>query len=89
MLLRDLLELAHLRVGQPVRPEPERADQRAMHDEVGVAADRRGEVRIAAQVQTEMAEIVGAVFGLGLAAQHHLADELGHRASRASRRGCG
>jgi hypothetical protein len=32
-----------------------------MDDEIGVAADRRGEVRVAAQIEAEMAEIVIAI----------------------------
>ncbi len=47
--------------------ELERADQPAMHDQVGVAADRRGEMRVAAQVEAEVAVILGGVFGLRLA----------------------
>ena len=42
-----------------------------MHDQIGVAPDRRGEMRVAPQVQAEMAVILGGVFGLGLRAQHH------------------
>ena len=42
---------------KPPGAEPERGDQRAMHEEVGVAADRRGEVDVAAKVQPEMADI--------------------------------
>ena len=55
--------------------ELQRADQRAMDDEIGVAADRRGEMRIAAQVEAEMAVVLVAVFGLRLRAQHHLVDQ--------------
>ena len=44
-------------VRQAVGPELERADQRAMHDEIGIAADRRGEVSVTAQVEAEMPEI--------------------------------
>ncbi len=45
-----------------------------MDDEIGVAADGRGEMRIAAQVETEMAVVLMAVFGLRLGAQDHLVD---------------
>ena len=48
-----------------------------MHDQVGIAADRRGEMGVAVQVQPEVADIVGAVDGLHLGAQHHLVDDLG------------
>ena len=46
-----------------------------MHDEVGIAADRRGEVRVAAQVEAEMAEILRRIFRLRLAAQHDFVDQ--------------
>ena len=59
-------------VGQPVGPKLEAADQRAMHDEVGVAADGTGEVRVTPQRQAEVAVIRHRVFGLRLGAQHHL-----------------
>ena len=58
--------------------EPQRADQRAVHDEVGVAPDRRGEVGVALQVEAEVADVVGGVHRLRLRAQHHLVDEIGH-----------
>src|SRR6202023_1224861 len=51
--LRDLLKLAHLTIGQTVGPKPERPDQRAVHYEVGIAADGRGEVSVAAEVEPE------------------------------------
>ncbi len=57
----DLGQHRHVeRVGQAVRAELERADQAAMHDQIGVAADRRGEMRVAAQVEAEMAVVLGA-----------------------------
>ena len=62
---------------EAARAQPERADQRAVHQQVGVAADRRGEMRVAAQVQAEVAEVVGGVDGLRLRAQHDLVDEIG------------
>src|SRR4029078_10925543 len=70
--LRDLIELLHLCVSQAVIAETKRPHQRAMDDEIGVAADRRGEVRVAAQIEAEMAEIVVAILGLRLASQHYL-----------------
>ena len=53
-----------------------------MDDQVGVAADRRGEVGVARQRQAEMAEIVGAVHRLALAAQDGLVDQPRHRLVR-------
>src|ERR1700751_4719333 len=40
-------------VGQAVGPELERADQRTMHDEIGIAADRRRGMRIGTQIEAE------------------------------------
>ena len=62
--------------GRPSAPKFRGADQPAMHDQVGVAADRRGEVRVAAEVQSEVAVVLRRIFGLRLRAQHHLVDEL-------------
>ena len=46
---RDLGERLEVHVaGQAVGAKALRADQRAMHDQVGVAADRRGEMGVAA-----------------------------------------
>ena len=63
-------------LGQAAVAQLERADQSAMHDQVGIAADRRGEMRVAAQVQAEMAVILRRVFGLRLRAQHDFVDQL-------------
>ena len=46
-----------------------------MDDEIGVAPDRRGEMRVTAQVEAEMAVILVAVFGLRLRAQHDFVDQ--------------
>src|SRR5262249_16936286 len=56
--------------------EPQGADEAAMNDEVGITADRRGEMGVAAQVETEMPVVLGGIFGLRLGAQHHLVDKL-------------
>src|SRR5207244_5516942 len=61
---------------QPAVTEPTRANETAVDDEVGIAADRRGEMRIAAQIQAEMPVIVRRIFGLRLRAQHNLIDKL-------------
>ena len=66
-------------VGQAAFAQPVGRDQGAMDDQVGIAADRRGEVGVARQRQAEMAEVVGAVDGLALAAQDGLVDQPGHR----------
>src|SRR5260370_7177984 len=46
-----------------------------MHDEVGIAADRRREMGVAAQIEAEMSEILRRIFVLRLRAQHHLIDQ--------------
>ena len=45
-----------------------------MHQQIGIAPDRRREVGIASEAQAEMAEIFGTVNCLALAAQHQLID---------------
>ena len=57
----DLLEPLLLAAREAVLAEAQRGDQRAMHDQVGIAADRRGEMRVAPQVEAEMADIVGRI----------------------------
>jgi len=63
-------------IRQTVMAKLECAYQAAMHDQVSVAADRRGEMRVAAQVQSEVAVVLRRILGLRLRAQHHLVDEL-------------
>ena len=50
-----------------------------MHDEVGIAPDRRREMGIPRQIQTEMADVARIVDGLRLRPQDHLVDQLRHR----------
>ena len=70
--------LRRLALRQSTFAKPQAADQGAMHDQIGVAADRRGKMRIAPQVEAEMAVILGGVFSLGLGAQNHfIHQELG------------
>ena len=57
------------------------ADEAAVDDEVGVTADGRGEMGVAAEVEAEMPVVLGGIFGLRLRAQHHLVDELLHVAA--------
>ena len=45
-------------------------DQETMDDQVGITADRRCKMRVTAQIETEMADILGAVDGLCLRAQN-------------------
>src|SRR5262249_10980192 len=51
------------------------SDQRSMHQEIRIAADRGGKVSIAAQSQAEMTNVVLAVDGLCLAAKDEVIDE--------------
>src|SRR5690606_19823845 len=44
---------------------------RAMHQQVRIAPDRRGEMRVGLQCQAEMADVVGRIHRLALAAQDH------------------
>src|SRR5947209_5166585 len=44
------------------------ADEAAVDDEVGVTADGRGEMGVAAQVEAEMPVVLGGIFGLRLRA---------------------
>ena len=76
-------------VGRPSLPSLQRADQSAMHDEIGIAADRRGEMRVAAQIEAEMAEILRRIFGLRLRAQHHFIDQPFDIAALHACAGCG
>src|SRR6516162_1387556 len=50
-------------------------NQRPMYDQIGVAPDRRGEMSIAPQSQSEMTDIIGAVGRLCLAAEHKFINE--------------
>ena len=60
---------------QAAGAELQRTHQRAVDDQVGIAADGRGEMGVAAQVEAEMADVLRAVFGLRLGAQHHLVEQ--------------
>ena len=51
-------------------------NKRPMHKQVGVAADRRREMRIVTKCQPEMTDVVGAVHRLRLATKHRLIDHL-------------
>ena len=74
-MLGDLREFARAHVVEAAIAEVQGADQRAMDDEIGVAPDGGSEMRVAAQVEAEMAIVLVAVFGLRLGAQHHLVDQ--------------
>ena len=76
--IRALVSASSSRVvcaGRPSVAEFQRPDQRPVDDEVGIAADRRGEMRVAAQIEAEMPVIFRGVFRLRLGAQHDLVDE--------------
>ena len=75
-LRRDFAERPAVASGrQAVVAELQRADQGAVDDEIGITADGRGEMGVAAQVEAEMAVVLRGIFRLGLAAQHHFVDE--------------
>src|SRR5262245_43712573 len=63
-LRADLAQRRHILMSrQAAGAEPQRADEAAMNDEVGVAADRRGEMSVAAQVEPEMPVVFRCVLG--------------------------
>src|ERR1700689_5739525 len=47
-----------------------------MDDEISIAADRRREMRVTAQMQTEMGVVFRDVFGLSLSAEHDIVDDV-------------
>ena len=69
-----VVELLGVLLGQAAIAKPIGTHQGAVHEQVGVAADRRGEMGVAGQRQTEMAERFGSVARLHLGAQHLLHD---------------
>ena len=73
-MLADLGEAGGVVGGQPAFAKPVGADQSAVDEEVGIAADRRGEVRVAWQREPEVAKRLGRVARLHLGAQHLLHD---------------
>ena len=54
----------HVR-GEPILI-PEHPDQGPMDDQIRVAADRRGEMRVTVKIEPEMAIVLGGILGLGL-----------------------
>ncbi|EXI77174.1 MAG: hypothetical protein AW12_03136 [Candidatus Accumulibacter sp. BA-94] len=67
----DFLPLA-----RRVRPAGERCLDRAVHQQIGVAADRRGEMGVMLIGEAEMADVVRAVDRLAQRAQHHRLQQL-------------
>src|SRR6516165_4279299 len=64
-LRADLAERGDvLLLRQAAVAEPHGADEAAVDDEVGVTANRRGEMGVAAQVEAEMPAVLGGIFGL-------------------------
>src|SRR5262245_4378143 len=62
-------------IGQATVSELQSPDQASVHDQIGVASDRRREVRIATEVQAEMTIVIGRIFGLRLRARDDFVDE--------------
>ena len=69
-------ELAHVLGARRVLAAAERGEQRAVADDVGVAADGRGEVAVGGGVQAGVAEVLRRVVGLLERAQHERAERL-------------
>ena len=55
----DLAEFGFAAARQPAFAKIERRDQGAVNQQIGIAPDRRGEMRIALEAEAEMAEIMG------------------------------
>ena len=68
-VLGDLRQFSRAHVVEAARTQVQRSDQGAMDDEIGVASNGRSEMRVAAQVEAEMAVVLVAVLGLRLGAQ--------------------
>src|SRR5438309_2298340 len=75
-LLADLFEALFLARWQAAVAELVGADQRAVHQQVGITADWRGEVRIARERQPEMPEPLGRIACLHLGPEQLLHDLL-------------
>src|SRR6476646_7777303 len=47
-----------------------------MHDQISITADRRGKMRVAAEIESEVAVIFRGILGLRLGAQDNFVDQL-------------
>ena len=70
------LKVLGLLRSQPVFPPAMRRNQGAMHNQVGIAADGRGEMGVTLQVKPKMPKVFRAVIGLSHRAQHDHVDQL-------------
>ena len=70
-----LLKARRFLLAQPAGAEVKPANQGAVDQQIGVAADRAGEMGVAGQTQSKMADIFRCVGGLRLAAQHDFVDD--------------
>ncbi|MPL88767.1 hypothetical protein SDC9_34794 [bioreactor metagenome] len=75
-VLCRLLERVDVGGAEPVLAPAVAEDQRTVHDQVGIAADGRGEMRVRAQRQPEVAEVMRRVIGLRHRPQRRDVDEL-------------
>src|ERR1019366_6745489 len=73
---RDFGEFPLRHRRRAILPEMQRIDQGAMDNKIGVTPDRRGEMRITAQIKTKMPVIPYGIFRLRLGAQHHFIDDM-------------
>ena len=85
LALRRVLAERREVVGHGVVGEAELAQQRAVDDQVGVAADRRGEVRVRRAREARVAEVARVVARLLERAQHERRERLRARAPTARR----
>ena len=72
----DRGEVATAIIGEAALAEPERRYQRPVDDQIGIAADRRGEMGVTLERESEMADVAGTVDGPGLGSQDRLAEEI-------------
>src|SRR5690606_12997930 len=70
-MLGDAAELGLLLIGLAIVTQAKSSDERPVNDQIGVAADWRGEVGVAVEVQPEVAVVLLGVLSLGLAAKNH------------------
>src|SRR5205085_10548243 len=72
----DFGEPAKFAIGDSAVAQLERADQGAMNDEIGIAADGRREMGIASEVQAKVSDILGRVECLCLGTKYHVVQYL-------------
>src|SRR5262245_39496211 len=75
----DFAKALRLLLADAAGAEPQGLDQRAMDEEIGIAPNWRGKMRVAGEIEAEVPGVQSAIGGLRLGAQHDLVDELARR----------